>query len=193
MTVWQDESQPWNQAVPAHEAPPPDTAGDSPGGFDFGVFAKLAVHLESMAARQDREDRRRSRMVPADITQAAAGVVPSTGDLVLDLGSCPMGRAWQIRRLVVGGAAANDTPTGSAFVFATGYPPADLSTVGMVDSFPSFSSGAQGNTYGTHQLWLVGGVHLWVVIAGGSAGVQWVAAFQGEDFEEEAYRATFVE
>ena len=121
----------------------------------------------------------------------AGGTVPASGPLVIDLGATPQGRVWQVRRVVMGGPKATDTPAGSAFLYAQGAPPSDLNTSNLVDSFPSFTSGAQGSTYGTHQLWLPPGEHLWVVVSGGDEGDRWVASARIEDYDQAAFAESF--
>jgi hypothetical protein len=168
--------------------------GDGGGGLDLSFFISLGATFGNLADEMaaDRE-RRASMEPPGDEPLFAQGTVPASGILVMDLGSVPLGRVWQVRRIVIGGPQANDTPSGSAFAFRQGAPPSDLNTSNMVDSWPSFTTGAQGSTYGTHQLFLKGGEHLFVVTSGASSGVRWVCSAQVEDWSEANFRSTFAE
>jgi len=166
---------------------PPDAPAP---GLDVSVFGRLAVSLETLNDREAKRQAQRDQ-VPGDEQIGVGGTVPSSGPLVLDLGSVPQGRVWQVRRIVVGGPKATDTPTGHAFAYAQGAPPNDINTANVVDSWPSFTNGAEGSTYGTHQLWLPAGEHLWVVIANGTPAARWVASARIEDFVEAAFLATF--
>jgi hypothetical protein len=172
--------------------------GDADDGsgpsVDASFFLSLGASLGTMAdAMQADRNRRDSFEPPTDEQIFAQGTVPASGILVMDLGSVPLGRVWQVRRLVSGGPQATDTPTGSAFVFRQGAPPSDLNTSNVVDSFPSFTNGCQGNTYGTHQLFLRGGEHLFVVTSGATEGDRWVASGQVEDWEDSSFQSTFAE
>lgn len=178
--------------VPERAAAGIDDGGG--GGVDLSVFVSLGAQIGTLAdgLAKDRE-RRDSAETPGDEPLFSAGVVPASGVLVMDLGSVPLGRVWQIRRIVVGGPQAIATPTGAAFAFRQGAPPSDLNTSNMVDSWPSFATGAQGSTYGTHQLFLRASEHLFVVTTGATAGARWVASAQVEDWSEASFRSSFVE
>lgn len=180
--------------VPTSEVAAFGSDGTSGGGLDLSVFVSLGAQLGTLAdgLAADR-DRRNSMEPPGDEPLFAQGTVPSSGVLVMDLGSVPLGRVWQVRRIVIGGPQATDTPTGVAFAFRQGAPPADLNTSNVVDSWPSFSTGAQGSTYGTHQLFLRASEHLYVVTSGAVSGVCWVASAQVEDWAEDAFASSFSE
>jgi hypothetical protein len=171
-----------------------DDGSDDGAGLGASFFLSLGASLGTLTDTLQADQRRRASMEPPGDEQLnAGGTVPSNGILVMDLGSCPLGRVWQVRRIVCGGAQANLTPAGSAFVFRQGAPPSDLNTTNMVDSFPSFSTGAQGSTYGTHQLFLRGGEHLFVVTSGAGSGVRWVCSAQIEDWADASFQSTFSE
>lgn len=173
--------------------PPTHPAPGSGSGLDLSFFASLGVSLghlaDAMTRDQDRKDRLSAALVPQDHQTNRSGTVGASGKLLLDLGSVPVGRVWQVRRIVVGGVTATATPTGSAFVIAQGSPPdlSNLPTSNVVDSFPSFSNGAHGSTYGTHNLFLVAPEHLFVAIVGATTGVQWTASIRVEDFDADTY------
>lgn len=170
-----------------HDLEPEAAAGS---GIDLSIFGRIAISLETLGEQEKRRQHWRDQ-VPGDEQIGAADMVPSSGTLLLDLGSVPQGRVWQVRRIIVGGALATSTPTGKAFAYAQGAPPSDLATANVVDSWPGFSSGAQGSTYGTHQLFLRQGEHLWIAITGGVASDRWVASARIEDFAEAAFLANY--
>jgi hypothetical protein len=192
VTVWHDLQEDPGRGgavLPVREgaAGPPDATG---AGFDLSFFATLSGHLGSLADSFKREQDRRdvqAACAPQDYQYSVSATMGSTGILYLDLGAVPQGRVWQVRRLVLGGPAANDAPTGKALIFAQGSKPVALTTSNLVDSFPSFAAGAQGSTYGTHQLFLVSPLHLWAVIVTGATGTQWTASVTVEDFDADTY------
>jgi hypothetical protein len=166
----------------------PDADG---GGLDLSFWVNLGASLstvaDSLAADRDRRDRMQP---PGDVPLFAAGAASSAGTLTLDLGAVPLGHVWQIRRLVVGGVTVTTTAAGSAYAFAQGAPPADLNLTACVDIFTTLP---QGNTYGTHQLFLTQQTHLWVVFASASSGQQYAASGYAEDWLDETFRSTYAE
>jgi hypothetical protein len=182
-------------AAPVHQPAAPVPAGaQGVPGLDLSVFVSLGAQIGTLAEGLDADRKRRDSIEPpGDEPLFAAGTVPASGILVMDLGSVPLGRVWQVRRIVIGGPQATATPAGVAFAFRQGAPPVDLNTSNVVDSWPSFSTGAQGSTYGTHQLFLLASEHLWVVTNGATPGDRWVASAQVEDWSESGFQSTFAE
>lgn len=159
----------------------------------LAIFFDIAAGIKKLGDEAEAERRRKESLIPGETQAVDQGLYPSAGNLVLDLGSAPPGRVWQVRRLTIGGVLATSTPTGSAFAYVRGQPPSDLSTIGVVDSWPSFSNGAQGSTYGTHQLWIPAAAHLFIVITGGTPGQQWVAEAQIEDIKASGFARMTIE
>jgi hypothetical protein len=166
----------------------PDSEG---GGVDVSFFVSLGATLGRLAdtLQADRDDKA-DTMPPSNEVVFAAGAFPSSGNLVLDLGSVPLGRVWQVRRLIVGGVAVTTAAAGQAFAFAQGAAPSDLNITNCVDIFASLP---KGNTYGTHQLFLVATEHLFVVVTGGTVGQQYAAAARVEDWHFGAFSSSFSE
>lgn len=181
--------QPVTQSPEAAAKGDPGTNG---AGFDFSFLVGLGASLGTLAdgLAQDRAERRAREKPPGDNQIFRADVVPSSGVLTLDLGSVPLGHVWQVRRLVVGGVKVTTTAAGSAYAFAQGAPPTDLALTDCVDMFLTLP---QGNTYGTHQLFLLGGEHLYVVFSGATAAQQYAASARVEDWEDTTFRSTFAE
>jgi hypothetical protein len=194
-TVWEDTYQPPERGDPAapvrHAAPGSGRPDGEGAGLDLSFFAQIAVSLGSLADSFKREQDRRDKMgqAPQDHAPVAQGTVGASGFLVLDLGSVPEGRVWQVRRVVIGEATATSAPSGAAFLVAQGTPPTSgaVPTISVVDSWPTFTKGAAGSTYGTHQLFLVAPEHLWVVVTGATTGAQWVASARIEDLDADTY------
>ena len=181
--------------VPVREpAPGAGPADDKGAGLDLSIFGEIALNLRSLADSSKRDQDRKDKLaacIPSDEQISAAGKFPASGNLVLDLGSVPVGRVWQVRRIIVGGTIVTTELAGSAYAFVQGAPPVDLNTLNCVDIWPSFSTGAQGSTYSTHTLWLPERAHLWIVFVGAASGAQCVASAQVEDFDAEAFALTY--
>ena len=169
----------------------PDSEG---GGLGVDFWISLGASLGSLVndMRADRDAAANSAPdMPADVPLYDVGTVPAGKTTVtLDLGAVPQGRVWQVRRMIVGGTTVTTTAAGSAYLFARGAPPADLALSDCVDIFSTLP---QGNTYGTHQLYLLPGEHLWVVFTGATAAQQYAAAARVEEWSQDTFAATFVE
>lgn len=164
----------------------PDSGG---GGLSVDFFLDLGATLGSMAEtmKADR-DERESHLPPSNEVLFKAGTFPAAGNLVLDLGSVPLGRVWQVRRLIVGGVTVTTTATGEAFAFAQGAAPADLNLTNCVDIFPTLPAVSR---YGTHQLFLIATEHLFVVVTAGTVGQQYAAASRVEDWHYGAFSQSY--
>jgi hypothetical protein len=166
----------------------PDSDG---GGIGVDFWLQLGASLGTLAdaALADRE-KRESQLPPSNEVIFRAGTFPAAGNLVLDLGSVPLGRVWQVRRIVVGGVSVLTAAAGAAYVFAQGAPPVDVNITNCVDIFATLP---RGNTYGTHQLFLLATEHLYVVVNGGTPGQQYAAASRVEDWHFGAFTSTYAE
>lgn len=193
MSIWDDTRA--DPAVPVALSPlaAQDGGPDSDGpGVDFSFFVSLGASLDTLSSGlQDDRDRRASMRPPGDQLIARAGVAPASGTLLLDLGgSVPIGRVWQIRRLIIGGVAVTTAAEGAAYAFAQGAPPTDLiltDCVGMYPTLPAIEK------FGTHQLFMLEGERLWVAFVGATSGQQYAAAARVEDWDASNFRSTFTE
>lgn len=174
----------------------PDGPAGAPGpsGLALRVFGDLAISLGSVAAEAKRRNDlldRRINSIPGDAQLIKGGVVDSGGDnLILDLGSVPLGHVWQIRRLVAGGVDITTVAAGKAYAFAQGAPPSDANTANCVEIFSSLPN---VDHYGTHELFLLGGEHFFVVIVGGTPNQQYVASAKIEEWAEDVFHSVFNE
>jgi len=168
-----------------------DTADTEGGGFDLSVFFSIDAQLGSIAEGMADDRRRRDNMAPpSNPPLYVAGIVPASGTMILDLGSVPKGFVWQVRRINVGGVKVTTTAAGKAYVFAQGQSPVDLMLPDCVDIFPALPS---LNKYGTHQLFLLGGEHLFVAFVGATPTQQYTAAARVEQWDDANFRSTFAE
>jgi hypothetical protein len=176
----------------AADGGPDADGGDGSGGLGLDFFIQLGASIGSLAdsISADRADRVKRQRAPGNEQLFKAGVVPASGTLHLDLGSVPQGRVWQVRRLIVGGTTVTTTAAGSAYAFAQGARPLDLALTDCVDIFPVLP---RGDTFGTHQLFLLPGEHLWVVFVGATSTQQYSASARVEDWDEATFNSTFSE
>lgn len=171
-----------------------DSDGDdgSGPGVNLDFFVQLGASIGSLAdsINADRADRKSRQKAPGNEQIFKSGVVPASGVLHLDLGSVPLGHVWQVRRVIAGGATVTTAATGAAYLFAQGARPLDLNLTNCVDIFATLP---RGDTFGTHQLYLLGSEHLWVVFVGATPNQQYTCSARVEDWDEDSYNSTFVE
>lgn len=161
---------------------------DTGAGLDLSFFLSLGASLGSLAdGMQADRDRRDRQQAPGDDVLISQGTIPASGILILDMGSVPLGRVWQVRRLIAGGFAVNTAAAGSVAVFAQGAPPTDLNLASCVDLFTTLP---KGNTYGTHQLFLLEGSHLFVAFYSATPGQQYVASARVESWDAQTWAET---
>lgn len=137
------------------------------GGLDLQIAASLKASADAAQERNSRE-RRLEELVPVDAQIQAAGVYPSSGDLVIDCGGPTSGRAWVLRRLNVSGPDPTVAIAGSAYVFFS----AGISSGSLVG--PNWIDVASSlplvGWYTSRQVVLRSPMHLVVKITGGTAG-----------------------
>lgn len=152
--------------------------------------ARLQISLGRVADEMQQRRELMEARIPKDVPFGVGGVFPASGFLLLQLSKPDAGRVQQLRRIVVGGANATDTPAGTGYLFVIGQPPLDLGLTGMVDSTATpFPVPAQ---YGTHEVPIRFPDALWCAIVGGTSGHTYNVTGEVEDFDERIY-AGFIE
>lgn len=181
-TIWDYEPD-----IPAE--PYDDVSGKvaGAGGGGLAVFADLALKIGGLCERIDRQQDDWARLIatiPGDYQNAVAGAFPASGTLALDLGSPAQGTFWNVRRLIIGGADITTTPAGTGWVFVQGSPPNQNGANPSIAQAADITSGAlpQKAFYGTHELAVAPGEHLWVIVVGGTNGTQYVASVKAETY-----------
>lgn len=195
-TVWDYE--------PGISTPQPDPvtgqvadADGRGGGINLGVFAELAVRIGGLAAQMEKAQERFeawARAIPGDYQNAQAASYPASGNLMLDLGSPAQGTFWSVRYIIVGGSDITTTPAGTAWVCVMGSPPNEAGGNVNLAQVRDFTSGTfpQRAFYGTHELIVDAGEHLYVIFTSGTSGTQYVASMKAETFDR-SIRPDFIE
>ncbi len=146
-----------------------DSGGPS---LDLGVHLDLAAELragfdglrDQDAARRQREE----ETIPLDLVIRGGGVAPAAGKFVFSCGGPPLGRAWVLRRLVVGGTDPTVAAAGSAYCYASSA--GDLDQLITSTVFDWAASLPLVGFYTSRQVVVNSGQQIWVVIVGASAG-----------------------
>jgi hypothetical protein len=170
--------------------------GDDSGGWGAKLFAKLDLSLgklESTTAAQSdnlRKLRMEARNMPAIttissvFTWAAGTAIAQQGGAgagVL-IGGPEVGQQWHVRSILVGGTTLTATPAGVAWFLISPAPPLEQSITSVVDwtkvALPTNAF------YGIGEFYLPPNTNLYMIVTGGTAGVQYVASitFQSSKF-----------
>ena len=156
------------------------STGDKAGGpaIDLSFGVELAAELkagfdglrdEDRSARAQEESR-----IPLDHTIRGSGVAPATGDLIFNVGGPPLGRAWVLRRLAIGGTDPTTAVAGAAYIFASSSGDStDLITATWVDTAQTLPL---LGWYTSRQVVIQSGQMLWIKITGPTAGTSYAAA-----------------
>jgi hypothetical protein len=142
------------------------------------VGLSLGKSLDEHTTALREYNRRLQRNTPIDYGSQASGAYPTTGLLVLNLGTPDQGTRWEVTSCAVGGLDQNVTANGSAGLYVAGY----LPTTGTITNPSGLAQMAdQAKTlpnvgfYGTRQLVVNDQEYLFLVIFGGTAGQTYVA------------------
>lgn len=146
----------------------------------LGVIERLGRHTEIIARREAAI----AQAIPQDQSFAVPFTIPAGGTLIQDLGAPMVGRVWEVRRAVSGGLTATTAAAGAFYLFRQGTPPTELNLVNLCDFSPTLPNVA---FYGSHEFIVRGGEHLWGAFVNASAGQQYVAAIQVQDWDEAIY------
>lgn len=190
-TVWDLEP---DVGTPAHD--PVDgkiQENHGGGGVSLGIFADLAFSIGNLVQRIDRQQElfdRAVKRIPADYPISAAGVYPSSGNLLLSLGSPDLGQLWVLRRLIIGGSDITTTPAGTGWLFVSGSPPNQNGANSPTSQLVDFTSGTlpQKAFYGTHEVVVDATQYVYVVVTSGTNGTQYVATGMVEVFDQSVQR-----
>lgn len=150
-----------------------------------GELFKTNAHLDRLA----RLEQEKAQALPADTTLSTTLQVPGGGGTVIQAignlqGTPAPGRTWQVRRIVAGGTTVSTVAAGSMFFFRQGAPPNDLNLNNFIETATAMPFRA---FYGTHQFVVRPGEYVWAALIGGTAGQQYVAAMQIEDWNESLF------
>ena len=88
-------------------------------GIQVDLAAELRAGFHGLRDEEDSRRRRELELIPFDYPIRGGGAAPPSGDLIFNAGGPPLGRAWVLRRLAVGGTDPTVAVAGSAYCFAS--------------------------------------------------------------------------
>lgn len=171
-------------------------AGQAPPADGPGMFAELCGRIDlSIGAVSDltRELRRpkKPRPLPAPVfgRVRASGVYPSSGvlALVFDQPGPEQGKFWYARSITVGGVNPTTTANGRADIYVSAMIPAQgitLAALGLADWRDFAATLPDVSFYGRGEFPMRHNENLITVISSGTAGQQYVAVCQFEEYQE---------
>lgn len=143
-----------------------------------GMHAQYRATLDQMIllARQERY-----LAAPNGVPLQAAGIVPASGTLVLDLGAPQLGRRWLVRRLAVAGVPTVGTTLTGRADWYVGQPssPVPGSWQWAMATLPSVQP------FSSESIPVIPSDHLFVVITSGTSGQGAVASATVLDYATE--------
>ena len=137
-------------------------------GFQVDIAAELKAGFNGL---RDGERTRRAEeesKIPFDFTVRGSGVAPGAGDLIFNCGGPPMGRAWVLRRLAVGGTDPTAVSAGVAYVYFSSAGDSDQLIAATWADVVSALPGVK--FYTSRQMVVKDGQLIWVRITGPTAG-----------------------
>ena len=111
-----------------------------------------------------------------------SSVSPASGSLVFDLGGPTRGRLWELKRLVVGGAAWTSTVNGTMLIVVS--PSAGQLTPALPDIVDQANSLPIVATYGTRQVVVKHPNHLFAIVLTPSASTTYAVGGEATDFPD---------
>lgn len=164
-----------------------------PAGLEAHLAFELGVSTLRDEIRKMRRDMARTVPVaPTDRRENLAGMpsnqVPASGTLVLYCDGPQIGRLWEVRQIVIGGAKVGDAVAGTAQLFVQVAPPNDLSLATCRDL--NMTPLPFSRFYSTGQIKIHGRENLWVVITGGTVGQTITAYADINEYPETTKMAT---
>ena len=133
---------------------------------------QAAATHRSLLARLDAN-------TPIDYSTTTAGTYPSSGGLVLSLGSPDQGTYWEVQSVACGGTDQNVTTAGSAGLYISSFVPQSSSqSVGMTSLIDQATTLPNFGFYGGRQLLVQDQESLFLIIWSGTAGQQYQANAQ---------------
>ena len=149
------------------------------------IWAKVGVELgETMKKQQATNEalwRKLQFSTPVVYRNQVSGVCPSSGTLLLNLGSPDQGYQWQVHAVAVGGTDINVTANGKFGIYISGYVGNNVSPgLGALVDGAEWGEGTASmpftNQYGSDQMIINDSENYYVVITGGTSGQTYMAS-----------------
>lgn len=192
-------------SVVAPDLTAPDDAPGDGAGWGAQLIAKLDLSLGKLSSAQDattselRQLRREARNTPAQVSLSSVFTFQSGTPFICQqggsgigvlVGGPEVGQQWSVKQIIVGGTTLTATPAGIAWFLISPTPPNELSITSVAD----FTGGAlpQVSFYGERDIYVPPNSNFFMVITGGTNGVQYVASvtFQQTPFVPTATEIT---
>lgn len=165
--------------------------------IDLGFLFKLGVNLNSSLEQMNKRlahiealEAAYEERGPVRVALRAAEASDASGAaIVLDLGGPAHGRLWEVRRLVLGGAAWSSTAAGTALI-VTGSGTAS-SAPPLPDVVDEAASLPKVSFYSSGQVVLRNPAHLYIVIDSPTASTTYAAGGEAFDMPDRPTRAVF--
>lgn len=164
--------------IGAHEGNVPPTGADESENPELKFFMQLGLDISSSMANQNALNKKilnNLENTPISFAAATSGVFPSTGSLLLTLGTPDLGTKWEVAFAAIGGADINVSIAGIAGLYVTG----SQNATGGIPNLQDYASSLPNvGFYGTRQMAVNDREYLMAVIFNGTPGSTYYAAAQ---------------
>jgi hypothetical protein len=160
--------------------------------LDVSVAAELTASLDGLGSSLGRLNKNLERAqqafdhAPSATPIAGQGATGTSGACMINCGGPNLGRIWQVRNLVLGGAGLT---AGIAYIYALGAPPltTPLQIAGMKDTITFATFPVRSTFYSTRQFVVLPLEQLFVVVTGATHTKTVHVTGQAEDYDFAAY------
>ena len=142
--------------------------------FGIEMAAELKAGFQGIHDREREQRRREEELIPLDLVIRGGGTAPPSGDLIFSCEGPPLGRAWVLRRLVIGGTDPAVAVAGSAYCFASSAGDQDQLITATV--FDWAATMPLVGFYTSRQVVIQSGQRLWIKITSPTAGTSYALA-----------------
>jgi len=138
------------------------------------VGLKLGKQIEEQKAKADAAAIKLQRNTPVDYTLSQYGTFPSSGPLILNIGTPDLGTYWEVESVIVGGTEINVTAAGKAGLYVTAVP--TTAGLGLSNCVDIAASLPNAGFYGRRDIVVTAQENLVVAIFSGTVGQGYIAS-----------------
>ncbi len=161
---------------------------DTMPGFSVDLMAGLKASIGDLAAQTRRANQLKLASIPIDYRRVNNVIIPTpTAAAGIGLGGPQQGRVWLVRRIIVSGLTWGTAAAGTAEFYAGAIPSMLAASTRDASLLMDESAFIPNKAfYSNRQVVIKSPETLHIVIVGGTAGQQYIASSQIEDYDESA-------
>jgi hypothetical protein len=151
--------------------------------IDLGLKVGKSIDNQTAAINKLNDNAKLQKNVPIGYSYSASGVYPSSGNLILTLGTPDLGTTWEVAQMAIGGTDVNIAIAGSAGAYVVG----NTNVTGGLTNLQDYANGLPNVGFYSQKQFIVNDrEYLLVAIFSGTPGVTYVASAQVTVFDNSA-------